>query len=402
VQAFNRGESEWEAATAKKPLDTDTLLEEARVEACLSDFGDEGFREPLGIFLRSLEEEAHLHLLGRYEARLMVLRLLENRLKIVETLRKDPGIAEEAMSAPIFVTGMARTGTSILHELLVQDPALRGPLTWEMWYPAPPPEPNTHDTDPRIDKTQREVKRWELIAPPYRAMHEMDAQLPNECPPLMAHEFMSSWWGGTYDIPGFSAWLAGADIPRAYAMHRRLLQLLQRRFPTRRWALKDPSNLGVLPAVLAVYPDALILVTHRDPLQALASVASLVATLKWMHSDRVDYEEIARSLAMGQAFLFDQLTDWREGGVIPKAQIYDVRYSDLMADPFGTIAGTYNYFGLPFTEEAEARMRAWLAAKPKGRTGVHRYSFEDTGLDMAAERQRFARYQEHYDIPNEA
>jgi hypothetical protein len=404
VEVFNQGRSKRLADIARKPLDAETLMAEAKGNTGLSDFGEDAFREPLELLLYSMEKEARLNLLGRYQIRKMVVRLLENRLKIAETLRKDPGIPEEVLSRPIFITGMPRTGTSILHEVMAEDPAFRPALTWELWYPAPPPEPATHETDPRIGMTHRDVTRWGRIVPAYRIQHPQAATLPHECPYLWSHEFMSEYFSACFNIPSYTAWLgkpsaSREEFHRPYRMQRLLLQLLQRRYPTKQWLLKAPSHQGHLPSLFDIFPDARVIITHRDPLKVLGSVISLVASLHWMATDDVDYQGIIDTWGYMPGLL-NEVIDWRASGRIPDKQIYDFRYADFAADPIAAIADVYRYFDMPFTSEAESRMRAYLKARNQER-GVHRYSFEELGMDKAEQRQRFARYQERYQVPNE-
>jgi hypothetical protein len=404
VEAFNQGRSKRLARIARKPLEPDPLMAEARANTGLSDFGDDAFLEPLELLLAAMEQEANLTLIGRYQVRKMVLRLLENRLKITESLRQDPGIVEEVISRPIFITGMPRTGTSILHEVMAEDPGLRPALTWELWYPAPPPEPATHDIDPRIGWTHRDVTRWGRIVPAYRIQHPQAATLPHECAYLWSHEFMSEYFSSCFNVPSYTAWLgtpseSREEFHRPYRMQRLLLQLLQRCYPTKQWILKAPSHLGHLPSLFDVFPDACLIITHRDPLKVLGSVTSLVASLHWMATDDVDYQGIIDTWA-NMPGLLDEVIDWRASGRIPEEQIYDFRYADFAADPLRAIADVYRYFEIPFPGRAEQRMQAYLRTRSQERA-VHRYSFEELGLDKAEQRERFARYQERYEVPNE-
>jgi hypothetical protein len=299
------------------------------------------------------------------------------------------------------VTGTGRSGTSILHELLAQDPAHRVLLSWEALHPCPPPRSETYEHDPRIRRTEREVRLWERIAPAYRTMHENGARVPQECIYLTAHSFVSDLLSGMYAVPTYAAWLARADLREAYRIHRRLLQLLQWRHRRERWVLKAPSHLWALGPLLAVYPDACIVQTHRDPLAVVASMTSLMATLLWMRSDRVDPRALGERTLRSIGFMLDQALRLRDAGGIGPERICDVRYGDFLADPIAAVAGVYDHFGIPFGDEAEARMRAYLAAKPKDRHGAHAWRLEDTGVDVAAARRRFAAYRERFGIPSE-
>ncbi len=383
-------------------LDADALLEEASRATGLTDFGGEAFLEPYRIFVAALEREARLNLLGRVLARGDVLNWLENRLQLADWRKRHPEIARQPVERPIFITGLPRTGTSILHELLGQDPVNRVPLHWEVRHPCPPPERSSYSSDPRIERSHREVDFWNLVVPEYNSMHELGGHIPVECVQIMAHEFRSEELPGRHQVPTFAAWLAQSDMRPAYEFHRRVLQHLQWRCPGACWVLKAPSHLTALPALLSVYPDARVVWTHRDPLVVIPSVASILYSTAWVRSDEVDAERLLGWFT-GETCerLLDGATSLRESGAIDSRQLFDVRYADLMRDPLGTIAGIYDHFGLALGAEAEARMRRYLDQKPRGKHGAHRYSFADTGLDRDAERRRFTAYQARYAVPSE-
>jgi hypothetical protein len=399
ANALGRGA---QAVGARLPrLDADALLADAMRRTGLDDFGDPAFREPLAIFSEALEAEAALTPLGRFVARHELRTLLENRLRIEETWKRQPEIERETVAAPIFVTGTGRSGTSILHELLAQDPRHRVLLSWEALHPCPPPTEEGYEDDPRIRIADREVKLWERIAPIYRTMHENGARVPQECIYLTAHEFASDLLSGNYAVPSYAAWLGKADLRVAYRTHQRLLKLLQSRRRRERWVLKAPSHLWSLEALLAVYPDARIVQTHRDPLAVIASMTSLMATLLWIRSDRVDPGALGPRTVRSVAFMLQRASELRDRGLLPPQQVHDVRYQDFLADPIAAVADVYDAFGVPFSAEAESRMRAYLAAKPQGRHGVHAWRFEDTGIDADEARERFAPYRERFGVPSE-
>lgn len=384
-------------------LDADELLAEASAKSGLSDYGDDAFQEPYRIFVRALNEEAQLHALGRLIARSDLVNWLENRLGLVDWRRRHPEIAAEPIERPIFITGLPRTGTSILHELLAQDPAHRVPLHWEVRHPCPPPEGSSYENDERIERAERQVQLWNHIVPEYPVMHELGARLPVECIQITAHSFRSEELMGRHQVPSYAAWYAGCDLVPAYRFHRAMLQHLSFRQRRERWVLKAPSHLAALRPLLAVYPDARIVVTHRDPLEILPSVASILYSTAYVRSDAVDPAAMlgwfTGETCLG---LLDRMTALRDSGEVDPAQFFDVRYADLVASPVETIASIYRHFGLRRSADAEARMRAYLAAKPKGKHGAHRYDFQATGFDLATERERFRAYRERYGVASRA
>jgi hypothetical protein len=267
-----------------------------------------------------------------------------------------------------------------------------------MLYPCPLSD--TDDEPQRRAMGHADMVFWEQVTPEYRTMHENGGDVPQECIFITACDFASDFWGGQYWVPHYSAWLAGADLRPAYAFHRVFLQVLQWQRPTAQWVLKAPSHLAALPALFAVYPDARVVLTHRDPVKVLGSLASLIGTLEWMRSDRVHPERM-RAVVYGFAMLLGHITELRDTGGLPTGQIIDVRYRDLMDRPWETMQRTYEQLGLPYTREAEARMRAYLAARPKDRHGSHRYDLAAIGIDPEEVREVYRSYQARYDVPSE-
>jgi hypothetical protein len=276
------------------------------------------------------------------------------------------------------------------------------PQAWEVLHPCPPPEAARYESDKRIARADDEVRLWCEIVPEYDTMHELGGRIPVECIQLTAHSFRSDELSGRHQVPSYAAWLATADLVPAYAFHRRMLQLLQWRAPGRRWVLKAPSHLGALGPLLAVYPDARIVWTHRDPLTVMASVASILFATAWVRSDAVDPQEVL-SWFTGEtcAALLDAGCAVRDRPEVDDARFHDVRYADLVDAPLATITAIYDHFDMRFDDAAEAGIRAAIAAKPQGRHGAHRYDFSDTGWDPSEERARFAAYQQRFDVPSE-
>ena len=211
------------------PLDEATVLGAARTATGLDDFGDDWFRGPLAKLLGALESEARLTLLGRLFARSEIQRVLQNRLRVEHWIREHPQVLSERVEAPIFVTGLGRSGTTLLHELLMQDPANRVPLLWETFFSTPPPEPASWLTDPRAAAADLEITLMDAAVPAMTGMHENAGDLPTECIFLFAHQLATDMFTGEFHVPSYTLWLHGQDLAPLYAYHRRMLQLLQRR-----------------------------------------------------------------------------------------------------------------------------------------------------------------------------
>jgi len=382
-------------------LDGDAMLDTAVSICGLDDFGDDSWRQPYSILVAAIDSEAGLNTVGRLLTRAEIIRFLVNRLRIVDTWKEHPEILAQKIAAPIVVTGTARSGTSILLELLAQDPANRSPATWEIFDSVPAPETASYRNDPRIAAVDREVTLWHEISPEYLTMHSNGGALPNECIFLMAHDFASNHFSGVLDVPTYASWLARADLGPAYRFHRDQLKLLQWRHPSPQWVLKAPSHLGTLPALFAVYPDARVVLTHRDPVKTVASTISLMAALRRMRSNTVDVEKLAAAMAAGIPLGLTKVMRERDKRVIPDDRIIDLRFHDLMGDPIATIRATYERLGRSLSAEGEQRMRAYLRDKPRGAHGRHVYSLEDFGVDRAEVRRATADYMARFAIEEE-
>jgi len=378
------------------PLDADDLMARAARSTGLDDFGPGSWEEAYRRLVDSLNDEAQLHVVGRLQTRYDLLTQLRVRLQVRDAVRRDPSIADAQVTAPVFVTGPARSGTSILHELLSQDPNLRGPLGWEMVQPFAPP-----GVDVRPVSTEPSFDLWADVSPEFAAVHELASTLPEECIWLMAPEFAMGYWATCTNVPGFMVWRATSDPLPGYEMHRTMLQVLQHGDGPTTWALKSPVHLGRLSTLFAVYPDARVIHTHRDPAKVVPSTVSTVANGRWLRSDAVDPKEVAVTTGFGMAMMLDTTMAERTSGAVPADQVTDLHYLDLLRDPVGAIGGAYERLGIPFTDELPARITAYLAARPQDKHGVHRYTAADFGLDPDEIRQSAAAYIEHYGVEAE-
>jgi hypothetical protein len=380
------------------PLDADDIIERASRTTGLDDFGPPTWEEPFRKLVASLDTEANLHVVGRLMSRHDLLRHLRTRLEVIDAVRRDPSIEEQQVLAPVVVTGPARSGTSILQELLNEDPQLRSPRAWEMAHPLPASSPEQREA-----WTESELDLWMDVQPEFAAVHEMRAGLPEECIWLFAPEFEMAFWSTCTDTPSFTGYRVGTDPLPGYRFHRTMLQLLQHVAPEapRTWALKSPVHLGRLPALFAVYPDARVIHTHRDPAKVLPSVVSTVASGRWLRSDAVDPKVVAGSVGFGMQMLLEMTAQHRADGLVPEGQIADLHYLDLLRDPAAAIRGAYERLGLPFAADQGDRIRAYLAARPQDKHGVHRYSAADFGLDLDTIRSDFAGYVQRYAVEQE-
>jgi hypothetical protein len=382
-------------------LDETALIEKSRERTGLDDFGGDGFREPLGILLRSFEEDADLNLVGRICVQSEIIRLLSNRLRMAEDRRRHPEISDEQILRPIFITGLPRSGSTFLHAVLAQDPRCRAPQVWEVMSPSPPPESASYSSDPRIGQTEKQLKWIDVLMPEFEKSHLIHATYPQECIAITDHSFMSYVFESMYQVTSYRRWHDVQDKHPAYEIHRQFLQHLQWHCPGTHWVLKAPSHLMALDALLAVYPDAEIVMTHRDPLKVLPSCASLTRILRQPFTNGLDRDALRSDVNLrweGSTRLAMQL---RHENPQLRGRFYDVLYPDLKKDPMAVVREIYRYFDRELTRDAETAMQRFAAKNPKNKNGEHRYSLEEFGFDRETERRRFQFYTEYYGITPE-
>src|SRR6266513_2606308 len=277
IRVLNRY-GDWLGST---PSSATKLIAIAKRRSRLDDFGGGEFFEPLSRLLESCQREARLNVVGKIALRVDVVRTLCNRLAMEKDRQLYPDTACQEIREPLFIVGLPRSGTSLLHILLAADPEHRSPLMWEVMTPSPP---TLDDEKRRIRRATQSCNYFNWLAPTFRYVHAVGAELPQECVRLMTPTFMSDQFDTMYYVPSYRAWFFRQNLLPAYKYHRHFLQHLQFRQSASRWVLKAPTHMFALPTLLSVYPDALFVQTHRAPLDAMASVSSLITILRRVFS----------------------------------------------------------------------------------------------------------------------
>jgi len=376
-------------------LVVDELIDDAKQQAQLDDLGDSTFLTPLSVLVEALEREARLDPARRAQTSAQLVALLVKRLRLVDDRKTYPTIRDETVRAPIFIVGAPRTGSTHLHTLLGQDPQVRVPQFWEQNLPSPPPERETYTSDPRIAQIREVVAQ---IPAEMLKRHTIGAQRPEQCNLLMDWSFINFALLASYDIPTYRYWLFEADHAPAYEAHWQMLQQLQWHVPGQ-WVLKYPKHLLALETLLARYPDARLIWTHRDPAVFVPSAASLTGYMR-SPSPGYDPQRFGLEWALNEEMILRRGLCTRDR--FPDARRdYDVHYRDLMADPVQTIGGIYRHFGLDFTDDFRRQIEKWVQDHPKTEHGMHRYTPADFGLCADRLRQRFAFYSERFGIQPE-
>ncbi len=374
------------------------LLAAAAREIGFDDFGDDLFREALGRLIAALEREAGLSTLGRIMAKDSIVHDLMGRLEMVEYRKQFPEIAVEEVRRPLFISGLPRTGTTLLYNLLAQDPKHRVPLGWEVIYPCPPPESDRYATDPRIEKARRRYAQVERLSPHLQAIHPIGAQLPEECSTITAREFQSRNYDYVFDIPSYYRWQVNRSQVDVYRAHRRYLQHLQWRAKRERWLLKAPQHLPFIDDLFRVYPDAEIIFTHRNPAKVMPSMASLILHMRALTQRHVDLGRIGREQLERWKWALGRCLTARDALPDKAPQMFDLHFSELTRDPLAAVERLYSHFGWVLDDPIRSRMQTYISQNPRDKHGVHRYSLQMFGLSAAEVNDGFAQYRERFAI----
>ena len=376
-------------------LSESALLAEAQARAGLSDFGGDDFREGLRALLEMYDTSARLSPRGRKATRRRILELLTNRLFIQETLKQHPEIKSRPISRPMYLTGLPRTGTSALFNLLAIDEASRPLLYWEGCYPYPAPGVEPGGPDPRFLALKESLDRMRQRDPEFAKIHEVTADGPEECVQLLAHTLGGVQLGVEPLISPYREWFEKQDLQAPYAYYADLLRMLDWQRPGKRWLLKSPAHLWALDVLVGLFPDACIIQTHRDPAQIIGSYCSMIAMLM-RGREAVDPREIgptvleylARSVERGMAAR-DKLGP---------ARFVDVGYRQFVKDPMGAVERIYDAFQLELLPRTVDAMRRHMAEHPQNKHGAHTYTLADYGLTAETVAARLARYIERFEL----
>ncbi len=377
----------------------DDVIAEACELAGLDDFGSDSFREGLAVYCESVTADAQLNELGATAIRGNVVGTLVNRLRIVHWSNEHPEVAAERIDAPLVVIGMFRAGTTFLSYLLEQDPRNRALLRWEAGDSIPPPTPADLHSGPRVEAARFGNDMLEQINPRMRAIHHEEPDGPTECITLMSQDYKSLSWEAITNVPSYGRWLLEVDQRSAYEYHRLALQVLQSGGVRGRWTLKSPHHALNLEALTAVYPDARLVLLHRDPVVLCASVCSLIHTLSGTFTDADHRAYIAGHWVAMLEESVNRIDRFRAAH--PEHPIVDVKYHDLVRDPVATVATIYAASGAALDSHARDALATYVAAHPKNSLGVHGYDLAEFGLDGSQIAERFAAYVDRYDVPTE-
>ena len=387
------------------PLDMESLLSEARRNTGFEDFGDDGWRERFQVLLDAVDAEAELNFFGRILTRNDFLVYLEARLRVVDIYKRHPEIDEQEVREPVFILGLGRSGTTILHEVLSQDPQFRSVRRWEAMFPCPPPEESTYLSDPRIPRAQALVDIVHAVSPEWKSMHAWGAELPVEDIEFTYGALFSEVWENAFQIPSYERWFAAQDPAPHFAWHKKILKLLQWKYPKPHWLLKNPTHMPRVAALLKAYPDAKIILPHRDPIASADSVVNVSSSIFYWRSDTLPKAGVGDGWMQidGRVKVWDDVIALIEDGSLRSGNVANILYADFIRDPGAALGGAYRDLELPLEPSALQSMVDYMRVRSEGTHG-NTSTYRKSGAQdprTIEERASYARYQHYFNVPDE-
>ncbi len=377
----------------------DTLVAEACAVDGLRDFGSDSYRQPLEKLVYSLEHEADLNQIGVTVLRQRVVDILANQLRIQAYLQRHPEILDEEIVEPLVVVGLPRTGTTMLHRTIAADDRMFAPLWYEVRYPCPALDWDPAGVDQRVVDAKAEMKAMVDANPELLAVHPMDAMGPDEDIMLLEQSFYSFNIQAFARLPTFDAWIEAQDHTVGYEYLKLLLQFLQWQkkrtgLSAERWTLKAPHHLHYMDLVFKVFPDAKVVLTHRDPVDTIPSLTSMTAGIWVIYSDNADPTEVGRTWSRKFANGMNHTMDVREQ--MGDERFLDLWFRDTVSQPLQEIQKIYDFIGMELTDEARAEMTQWQDFNKRELRPPHEYTLEQYGFTEAGLKQQFDRYRQKF------
>jgi Sulfotransferase family len=390
-----------EPIAAELSFSFDDVVRGACEQTGLDDLGDDWYREPIGLALRCLDEKADLSAFGRISAHSQMTGHLRNRLRVEHLVRTHPEILDVVIARPIFIVGQPRTGTTHLHNLMAEDPALRSLPYWESL------EPVLSDSDraaieggapdPRPEQCAVGLEFLNDGLPLFKRMHDMTVDHVHEEIQLLAIAGSTMLFETMAVMPTWRDWYRANDQTPAYSYLKKVLQCCQWLRGGERWVLKSPQHVEQIPALLSVFPDATFVFTHRDPVSVIASTATMISYTARTSAEKVDPVKIGHYWADRVEMMLR--AGMRDHHLLPDGRFLDVKFDEFMADDLAMVQRIYEVADQPFTNEARAAMDAFMVEHPRGVHGGVIYDLEgDFDLDAAQLRERLRDYTDRFDV----
>jgi hypothetical protein len=376
----------------------DELHELVALEAGTDDFGPKDYLPGLKVLLQSMDYDPHFSETGRRVSWGMVIEALRSRADAVKSMKQTPGFDAQAIRSPVVITGIPRSGTTALHRLMAVDSRFQGLQTWLLDTPMPRPPINTWHDYPQFRKTVAALQAQYAAAPEQSAAHYRAAEELHECCMVLRQSFVSNIWTCAWSAATYDAWWQCQSEEAAYRYYYRCVQLIGSNEPATRWLLKNPGHIENLDLLFAIFPDARVIQTHRDPVKA---VPSLVALL--MHLNSITEE--GREQQRAEVLLAREVAKWSHA--VRKAervrqghpgQVLDIVHAEFYRDPMGVLKRIYGFIGMEITNEVRACFAKRIRDRPELSHGVHRYDIADYGMTEAQVREPFTDYIQRYEL----
>ncbi len=376
----------------------DQLHELVTAETGCDDFGPADYLPGLRVLLQSMDYDPHFTEVGRRAAWGMVFDVLRGRAHAIASMKANPGFDARAVLSPVVITGVPRTGTTALHRLMAVDPRFQGLQTWLLDSPMPRPPLETWDDYPEFRKSVAALEAQYAAAPGQKAAHFRAAEEVHECCMVLRQSFVSNLWSCGWSAGTYDAWWQCQSEEAAYRHFYRCVQLIGMNDPDKRWLLKNPGHIEQLDLLFAIFPDAKVIQTHRDPAKAVPSLVSLLMNLNGvMENDRIQQR--------GENLLRREVAKWahavRKCDAVRKqhpGQVLDVVHADFHARPMAVLEQIYDFIGMDIPDATRSALAQRIEEKPELSRGIHRYSITDYGMTEAEAREPFADYIERFDL----
>jgi Sulfotransferase family len=376
----------------------DQLHELVAAETGSTSFGPADYVPGLKVLLQSMDYDPHFSESGRRSAWRQVVDVLAGRVHAIQSMKDNAGFDAHPIASPVVITGVPRTGTTALHRLLAVDPRFQGMQTWLLDSPMPRPPIETWPSYPEFQKSAAVIEARHSAAPRSRAVHYMAAEEVHECCMVLRQGFVSNLWSCGWSAPTYDAWWQCQSEEPAYRHYYRCVQLIGSNEPQRRWLLKNPGHIDNLDLLFAIFPDAKVIQTHRDPAQAMPSLVSLLMNLH-------PIMEVGRTQQRAENMLAREVAKW--SSAVRKAenarerypgQVLDVLHADFHREPMATLERLYTFFGMEIPNNIRAGLARRIEQKPELARGVHRYNITDYGMTEEEVREPFREYIERYGL----
>jgi len=380
-------------------FDEEVVLAAASDKTGLDDFGPADFRERLRIWLASADEDHDLGPVGRLAFYNDCVRYAANRLRFEDLMRRHPEIDDVEIVRPIIIAGLPRSGTTHLLNLIAADERLRSLPYWESVEPIPDPAERAgmDAVDPRLARCRESYAVQNRMMPLMKNMHDMAPEHVHEEIEVQALDFSSYVPEWIATVPRWRDYYLGHDQTPHYDYMKRVLKALQWLRGPERWVLKSPQHLEQLVPLHETFPDATVVMTHRDPVSVVASAVTMLC-----YGDRIRRRCVDPPKAA--AYWIDRIETLlrrcvRDRDRIPAEQSLDLPFHEFMADDVGAVERIYELADFEMTPAARESLDAFMAANPRGKHGRIVYDLEaDFGVDRATLQQRFAFYCDRFRI----